>query len=434
MHAHLTKLFVSPSTFNHLVRRPRLHRAVAFQARRPMSSTVTRAITPAGEAVPFAGDDNHVLERISIPQSSTVTLLLNRPKALNALTRDMCLSLYQRLQYIDRQTIPSSVILRSSEEQGRAFCAGGDVRALYHAHRDQGVYLAGDENFRAEYRLISLLSQLKQTSVVAVMDGITMGGGVGISIHGRWRIATERTVVAMPECILGIQPDVGACFIFPRLPIRGFGAYLALTGARVHGQDVVRAGIATHFVPSEAIKGLYAELERNGSQVEGTLEKYSMPVMQKELSHQSVIEKCFLNESVEEVISALEDVAGQGNKEDSDFAKDTLTKIRAGCPTAVKIVWEGLKRGAAMDRLDEWMTYEFRLAVRMIRREDFASGVRSALVTKDRNPTWQPSRLQDLSENDVLKFFGPLEEDLGIPEIDLNHDLSTTDARERPKL
>lgn len=432
---HLANLFISPSVFIRLARHSLPSKQLmGLQPRRPTMTAVTRAVTPSGEAVAAANDDCYILERSTATQSGTATILLNRPKALNALTRDMCLSLYHRVRYFDQQTDTRCIILRSSEEGGRAFCAGGDVRTIYHAHREQGVYLAGDNMFRAEYRLVSLLAQLKHASVAAILDGITMGGGLGISIHGRWRVATERTVVAMPECILGLQPDVGVCFAFPRLPLPGLGAYLALTGARLHGQDAVRAGIATHFVLSQALDSLCTELERDGSNAEHALEKHSTQVSKRGLRHQSLIERCFVKDSVEQVISSLESIVRQGDDDDKEFAADALAKIRAGSPTAAKVVWDGLKRGATVNRFDDWMSLEFRLVTRMIRRDDFASGVRSALVTKDRTPTWRPATMGDVSEGDVQSFFAPLSEDLNIEEIDLDHESSYENGQTRPRL
>lgn len=431
----LKKLCFVFSEMHQLFRMPRFPKrntTTVFHFR--MLTSITRAVTHSGEAVTPIGKECYVLEQTRVPETYTTTLLLNRPKALHALTRDMCLSLYHRLHYLDRETDTRCIVLRSTGPEGRSFCAGGDVRAFHEASKNAEDYANGDQMFRAEYRLNSLLSQMKHASVVAIMDGVTMGGGIGLAVHGQWRVATERTTLAMPECILGLQPDVGVCYVFPRLPKPGLGAYLALTGARIGGQDAVASGIATHFVPSERLPDLITDLESNGVEAQSTLERYAVHIS-KEFPCESVVAKCFEQDSLQDVISSLEAVVNNPDMDEAEFASNTLRQIQAGCPMALKVVWEGLKRGKEAGCLDDWLKLEFRIASRMIRRVDFASGVRSVLITKDRLPSWQPPHLDDLSDQEVEAMFEPFEPEAGVEDIDLAHDhMTSKNTTERSRL
>lgn len=395
--------------------------------RKGYMTTLARAVMPSGKLVLQVGTDAPILEETTMPMHKTTTLLLNRSHALHSLTMEMCAALYNRLRHIDRHTNLTCVILRSTGPTGRAFCAGGDVRTLHDVGSVQRNYELIDKFFRTEYRLNSLLASLRRVGVVSILDGIVMGGGVGLSIHGRWRVATENSIFAMPECAIGLHPDVGASKILSQLPHPGLGPYLAVTGARLTGQQLVKTGIATHFVRSHALPPLLKELTsfdlhddteigkildahgNDGSSLSGPLP-----------SNIGIIEKCFTQSSVEEVILKLTEIATSDPSEDARFASDVLKMIRAGSPTSVKLAWDMVRRAPSLT-VDECLKMEFRLTARLTRRHDFYAGVRSALITKDKAPQWKPASLNEVSDFDVASMFEPLEKDLKIDELELNH-------------
>lgn len=378
-----------------------------------------------GEVVLDPTQSGLVLERTAAPHSCVRHLELNRPKALHALTSSMCAAVRRRVQRLEAATDVRCIVLSARGTAGRAFCAGGDVRALYEAGM-AGDYGVGDALFREEYSMNALLGSLSSTSLVSLLDGITMGGGVGLAVHGRFRVATENTVFAMPECAIGLSPDIGASYFLSRLSA-GVGAYLGLTGARLRGKEVFVAGIATHFIPSDSLPELVQALESasvlDAATIDGVLTKYSKDGESgsSTLVGQSVMKRCFTKDGVEEIMSALEEEgsSAEASPGDAAFAKKALGMLKKGnCPTTMKVAFESIRQGKSKT-LKECLDTEFRVTVRCVRREDFYSGVRSALVTKDRNPLWVPSSLANVSAADVQRFFEPLDTDLGIPELGL---------------
>ncbi|GGZ24335.1 enoyl-CoA hydratase/isomerase family protein [Asticcacaulis endophyticus] len=319
-------------------------------------------------------------------------ITLNRPKALHALTLAMVEAMAQALSgWRDDPSVAR--ILIDHAEGTRGFCAGGDIRALADSVGGDGKLM--EAFFTAEYRLNVLIHNYPKP-VIALMDGIVMGGGVGISVHGAHRIATENTVFAMPETAIGLFTDVGAGWFLPRLS--GYlGTWLALTGARLKGADVVAAGIATHYVAdaAEFKSGLL-----NGSDV----------LLKSHLAepayapHMAEINRAFAGDTVPEIITALE--AG------SDWGRAQAQILKTRCPVSMTVTLKHLRMGRAMTRFEDVMIQEYRLARRLTRRADFAEGVRAVVVDRDQNPRWSPAHADDVDNALITELFTPLSPEL----------------------
>ena len=300
-------------------------------------------------------------------------ILLNRPKALNALDLAMIRAIRAALE--DWRDDPSVHAVVIEGAGGRAFCAGADIRAI------RGLALAGEAAavesfFGEEYALNAAIAEYPKP-YVALIDGICMGGGIGVSVHGRIRVTTEAGLFAMPETAIAMLPDVGTTFVLPRLPGE-LGLYLGLTGARMAGTDAVHAGIATHFVPRAAFPALRADLARDGvAAVAGharELPPFSLA------PQRAAIDRCFGADSVPAIFSRLE-------AEDTPWARDTLTTLRTMSPASVLWSFDALRRGAGLS-LREALAAELELTRVVTRHPDFAEGVRAMLVDKDRRPRW----------------------------------------------
>ncbi|MHA1600993.1 MAG: enoyl-CoA hydratase/isomerase family protein [Alphaproteobacteria bacterium] len=319
---------------------------------------------------------------------------LNRPKALNALTLPMIEAMDARLTAWATDPGIDVVVVRGTGE--KAFCAGGDVRAIWQAGKD-GDPLTRDF-FRAEYHLNRRI-KIYPKPYVALIDGVTMGGGVGVSVHGSQRVATEHTLFAMPETRIGLFPDVGGTHFLPRLAGK-LGLYLGLTGARLKAADALHAGVATHYVDSERLPDLEEALAEAGADVSAALAGFtSNPGPALLAEHRATIDRCFAGVTVEGIMAALEDEGG-------GWAETALTALRAASPTSLKITIEALRRGAKLD-FDGSMTMEFRLSQACLARHDSYEGIRAALVDKDNAPIWQPAKLADVSAEQVAAHFAP---------------------------
>mmetsp|Transcript_5442 Transcript_5442/g.16226 ORF Transcript_5442/g.16226 Transcript_5442/m.16226 type:complete len:478 (+) Transcript_5442:272-1705(+) len=352
--------------------------------------------------------DGDILEREGSPSSRTTrTLLLNRPKTLNALTAPMCKTIYERLKRFETNSAVSTVIIRTT--QSRAFCAGGDVKDVALAAH-AGDFEKADNFFRQEYRMNYLLGSLRTTRLISFIEGITMGGGAGVSTHGKYVVASENTVFAMPECVIGFVPDVGTTSYLGKLPY-SFGNYLALTGARLKGAAVVSAGIATHYVPSGRLDDLEESLseadarrdspasERSILQV---LSEFAEPVVQiEEHPHVSTIRRCFSQETVENIVKELKSVIAEGGG-DKSFAEEALASLMAGSPVSLKLALESVKRGKSMN-LKRCLEMEFCMALNLIRESDFYEGIRAALIDKTKDPKWSASSTEEVKN--ISRFF-----------------------------
>ena len=324
---------------------------------------------------------------------------LNRPKALHALTLEMCQAMSAALlEWQDDEAI-EAVLLDHAE--GRGFCAGGDVALLRNSAMEDGGR-RGREFFHAEYRLNHLLFTYPKP-VIAFMDGVTMGGGVGISQPARYRVATENTKFAMPEGAIGLFPDVGAGHYLPRL--RGHtGKFLALTGARLDGAECLWAGLATHYIESDKLAEVKARIIAEPARIEAILDELSSEAPEARIArNRRKIDALFAPGTLEGIIAALE-------KDDSDWAAKELAAVQSKCPTTSKVALCQFAENADCRNFAENMAMEYRVASRMIMRPDFTEGVRAVLVDKDNSPTWQPARAEDVTDDLVEDIFAPLPE------------------------
>ncbi len=321
---------------------------------------------------------------------------LNRPKALNALTRDMCLAMTAQLGAWARDPVVAVVIVQGAGE--RAFCAGGDIRALYESGKAGTPYML--DFYRDEYILNAAIKHYPKP-YVALIGGIVMGGGVGVSLHGSHRIADETTLFAMPETGIGLFPDVGGSFFLPRLPGE-IGMYLALTGARLKTTDALYAAIASQFVPRAKWPGLVDALA-GGTKPDAAIAAVADDVPDTFLAeHRAAIDRLFAPGSVEDILAALD-------AEHTDWADDTARTIRAKSPTATKIAFRQLREGAKL-AFDDCMKMEFRLVSRVVAGRDFYEGVRATIIDKDGAPQWNPATLADVRDADIDAYFAPLGE------------------------
>jgi enoyl-CoA hydratase len=323
-------------------------------------------------------------------------LSLNRPKALHALTRAMCLEMSAALAAWAGDPAVQLVVIDHAE--GRGFCAGGDINLLRNsALTDGGV--AGRAFFLDEYRLNHQLFTYPKP-VVALMDGITMGGGVGISQPARFRVATENTRFAMPESGIGLFPDVGGGWYLSRLKGR-IGQYLALTGARLDGAECLWAGLATHWVPAAALPDAVARLAGGDDPAKVLRALSAVPPTPAIAEPAELIRRHFASDRLEDIIASLACDPG-------DWAQATLAALRTKSPLTCKVALRQLATGACLPDFAANMAMEYRIASRLMLLRDFAEGVRAVIVDKDNNPQWNPARPEDVSEMALDAIFAPL--------------------------
>ena len=350
-----------------------------------------------GEPAPAMTEGDIVFQRIG--RIGLITL--NRPKALNALTLDMIKALDAKLAAWEGDDAVQAVVIEGAGE--RAFSAGGDVRALYEAGTDGDRAVARDFYWH-EYRQNRHIFRYPKP-YVALVDGVVMGGGVGVSVHGSHRVATEHTLFAMPETGIGMFPDVGGGYFLPRLPGE-IGMYLALTGARLRAADCLYAGIATHYTPAARLPNLKAalaqtDLSQGRAAVEAVLADFhDDPGPPPLAEHRARIDRCFSGDSVEAILAALE-------AEGSDWAAETRQTILAKSPFATKLAFRELREGAALS-FEEDMRMEYRLCRNTMAGHDFYEGVRAVIIDKDNQPKWRPDSLDKVSDEEVARYFAPL--------------------------
>ena len=331
--------------------------------------------------------------------------VLDRPAALNALNLDMIYTMTPQLQAWSDSDL-CKVIILSATKDAKAFCAGGDVKAIVQQQqRGDGQVL---KFFEEEYKLDHLIGTL-QKPFVSVLDGVTMGGGAGLSVHGPLRIATERTVFAMPETAIGLFPDVGSSFFLPRLD--GFlGTFLGLTGHRLKGQDVFYAGIATHYIPSSRLDSLYARLAELESDdlkvVNKIIDEFSADVPKDAFDGWSLggavsaaIDRCFCFDSVEEIVAAL-------RQEGTQWAEDQLKVLSAVSPLSLKVSLALLREGAKR-HFSDCFQMEYRLVGKFLANSDFVEGVTAKLINKQKTANWKTKfdQLSSIPDAEVAKYF-----------------------------
>jgi enoyl-CoA hydratase len=319
-------------------------------------------------------------------------LVLDRPDALNALSHRMVQAVSAALARWRGDPGIHAVLIKAVP--GRAFCAGGDIRLIIETARRRGVAAAAPFFFD-EYRMNWRISSLGKP-YVALLDGITMGGGVGISVHGTHRIATENTRFAMPETGIGFFPDVGGSYFLPRLPSR-VGHYLGLTGAQLDGATATRLGIATHFVPSAALADLEAALIE-GAAIDAVLEAHAIEPVPGGLDT-AAIALHFRHDDLGRILASLA-------TEDSPFARQTLATLRQKSPSSVAVTMALLQRGRSLD-LAACLKLEYRVMQRLLEASDFAEGVRALLIDKDKRPQWRHERIEEVPADEVEACFAP---------------------------
>ncbi len=317
-------------------------------------------------------------------------ILMNRPKALNALDIGMIRGIADALEQWREDPHVHAVVIEGAGD--RAFCAGGDIRAVRQASMEDRRKDV-EAFFAEEYALNGVIAAYPKP-YIALVDGICMGGGIGVSVHGAYRVASEHAMFAMPETAIGFFPDIGASHFLPRLP-GSVGMYLALTGARVLGADAVHAGLATHYVQRAQIPTLSAALAEDGPAALGRFAE-AVPAGTLAAQHDA-IERCFGAGSVQEIFRNLEAEGG-------DWAEATLKTLRAMSPSA--LVWSLKLVGDGADRnLAECLAAELKLTRTVTRHPDFLEGVRAMVVDKDRQPKWQPARIEDVDTAGIAKMF-----------------------------
>jgi enoyl-CoA hydratase len=332
------------------------------------------------------------------------TLTINRPQALNALTLDNYRRIDPALQAWAADRSVHAVVVRGAGD--RAFCAGGDVRAVYEAGR--GISGGPDLPavfFREEYELIRRIHHFPKP-YIAIIDGITMGGGAGISVNGACRIATERTLLAMPETGIGLFPDVGATRFLNRCPGH-VGRYLGLTGARVNAADALYCRFATHVVKRDSVEALLEEVSREHTSTEDCLRRFAIdpgPAPLEEL--RPAIDRCFARDSAEAILDALA-LESAGGGAEAGWAEETRAGLLTKSPTSLKITLRQLTIGRDYD-LDAALALEYRLTQHCMAGHDFYEGVRAMLIDRDRNPQWRPATLAEVTDGMLDAHFAPI--------------------------
>jgi len=317
-------------------------------------------------------------------------ILLNRPRALNALDLPMIRACAAILETWREDPHVDAVVIEGAGD--RAFCAGGDIRALRDAQISGDRALA-DQFFAEEYAL-NLTIATYPKPYIALIDGICMGGGIGMSVHAPYRVASEYAGFAMPETAIGFFPDIGATFLLPRLPGE-LGTYLGLTGLRLNGADAVHAGLATHFTSRARLADLAAALARDGvaalAAFNETLPAFSLA------DHRAAIDHCFSAGTVNEIVSRL-------NASGSEWAQAALKAMRHVSPSALHWTLRALRRGRDLT-LRQALDAEFALTRTTMAHPDFAEGVRAMVVDKDRKPVWQPAKIEDVDQARIDRLF-----------------------------
>jgi enoyl-CoA hydratase len=354
------------------------------------------AVPPEDPGLAEAGAAEVLFER----RGHLGIITLNRPKAVNALTAGMVAAMLEQLTAWADDDGVATVLVHGAGERG--LCAGGDIVAIYRDILGGGTETA--DFWQAEYRLNSLVAAYPKP-YVAFMDGLVLGGGVGISAHGSVRVVTERTRTGMPETTIGFAPDVGGTWLLARSPGKT-GTHAALTGAHLAGADALFLGLADHFVPSQSLPELAAALEHESAEAAVVRFAREQPPSGLE-AQRGWIDAAYASEDVEDIVRRLRTAGGAPGGEHGAGPAEAATTIEAKSPTAVKVTLESLRRAKALT-LDEALAQEYRVGLRFLAAPDFREGIRAQVVDKDRNPHWKPATLHEVNATDVERFFAPL--------------------------
>ncbi|MGW1214931.1 enoyl-CoA hydratase/isomerase family protein [Streptomyces sp. NPDC002499] len=329
-------------------------------------------------------------------------ITLNRPRAINALDHAMVRRIDEALTTWESDPSVETVVITGAGERG--LCAGGDIRVVHDDARD-GDGTASAAFWRDEYHLNARIARYPKP-YVAVMDGIVMGGGVGVSAHGSVRVVTERSRVAMPETGIGFVPDVGGTYLLSRVPGE-LGTHLALTGAQVGAGDALLCGLADHYLPSDSLPGFVGDLA--DLPVREALDRHVLPSPEGELAgRREWIDSCYAADTVEEIIDRL---LAHGDPAAKETAETLLTKS----PTALKVTLAAMRRARRLDSLERVLDQEYRVSCAALTAPDLVEGIRAQVIDKDRNPHWSPATLAEVSDADVERFFEALgDRELGL--------------------
>lgn len=343
----------------------------------------------------MSADNDDVLAHV---EAGFGFLTLNRPKAINSLTHTMVTAMDTALARWAGDDSVRAVVVEGAGERG--LCAGGDVVALYHSAKAGGA--DARSFFFDEYRLNARIGRYPKP-YVALMDGIVMGGGVGISGHGNVRVATETCKIAMPEVGIGFIPDVGGTYLLSRAP-GGLGLHAALTGAPFGAGDAIAMGFADHYVPHDDLLAFTATIASAG--VDAALSAHAQEPPPSPLSAQrDWIDQCYAGETVPDILAAL-------RKRDEVQANDAADLIATRSPVALAVTLAAVRRAAQLGTLEEVLVQEYRVSCASLRSHDFVEGIRAQLVDKDRNPRWSPASMTAVTEQDVEAYFAPADPDL----------------------
>jgi enoyl-CoA hydratase len=349
----------------------------------------------------MSGTDEVIIER----RGSAGIISLNRPKALNSLTLPMVRAVASALESFAGDPAIASVIVKGEGERG--LCAGGDIRLLHQSGKEGSD--AAETFWREEFRLNHAISRYPKPYVV-LMDGITMGGGVGLSAHGSHRVVTERTRLAMPETGIGYFPDVGATWLLPRAPGEA-GTWMGLAGLPVDAADALHAGFADHCVASSALPALMDAIAALpapalAQDVHALIKTMATNAGKSRLAvNRDTIDRTFAGDTVEDILKALA-------KESGEFAAETAGVIASRSPTSLKLTLRLLRAGRASTNLAECLNRELGACMGILYNHDFYEGVRAAVIDKDRNPKWSPASLAEVTVDSIDRFFVPAQPSL----------------------
>jgi enoyl-CoA hydratase len=323
---------------------------------------------------------------------------LNRPKAINSLNQSMVSRLREVLTAWEQDDAISAVVLSGAGERG--LCAGGDVVAIYHSARADGA--EARRFWHDEYLMNGQIGRFPK-KYVALMDGIVMGGGVGVGAHANTRVVTDTSKVAMPEVGIGFIPDVGGAYLLSRAP-GSLGLHAALTGAPFSGADAIALGFADHYVPHDKLDALRQAIAADG--VESAIAAHAVEPPASQLAAQrDWIDHCYAGDTVADIVAAL-----RGH--DAGPANDAANLIATRSPIALSVTLEAVRRAAKLDTLEDVLAQDYRVSSASLRSHDLVEGIRAQLVDKDRNPKWSPASLPQVSTADVEAYFAPVDDEL----------------------
>ncbi len=340
-------------------------------------------------------DTDEILTRVD---HGVGLITLNRPKAINSLTHPMVNAMSPVLTDWDHNDDIHAVVVDGAGERG--LCAGGDIVAIYHSARADGSETR--QFWYDEYLLNAKIGRFSKPYVV-LMDGIVMGGGVGVGVHGSVRVVTDTTKMAMPEVGIGLIPDVGGTYLLSRAPGL-LGLHAALTGAPFDGADAIAMGFADHFMPHDRLQDFKAAIIADG--IDAALAAHAIePPPSQLLAQRDWIDHCYAGETVADIVAAL-----RGH--DAGPANDAANLIATRSPVSVSVALEAVRRAAKLDTLEDVLRQEYRTSCGSLRSHDLVEGIRAQVIDKDRNPKWSPASLAAVTTADVEAYFAPADREL----------------------